>query len=200
MDILTKHEARVLGVLIEKESLVPDSYPLSLKCIAHGCNQKTNRDPIMIMSQGDILNALNNLMTYELVSSKQATHITRYYHEIEKTLKIQRQSIPILGVLLLRNPLTSREISVCVERMRKFANVETIEEFLRYMSSHRDAPLVAPLPRPNGYHHVRWAQLLTGPISTVDKDPDLTIHQLAKQVADLNARIRVIEEELLVRS
>ena len=45
MRVLTALEARVLGVLVEKQATVPDTYPLSLNALIAGCNQKTARDP-----------------------------------------------------------------------------------------------------------------------------------------------------------
>jgi uncharacterized protein len=44
---LTPLEARVLGVLVEKEHTVPDTYPLSVNALLSGCNQKTARTPVM---------------------------------------------------------------------------------------------------------------------------------------------------------
>jgi uncharacterized protein YceH (UPF0502 family) len=38
-------ETRVLGVLVEKQHTVADSYPLTLNALVSGCNQKTSRDP-----------------------------------------------------------------------------------------------------------------------------------------------------------
>jgi len=43
--ILSLLEARVLGVLVEKERTVPDSYPLTLNALVGGCNQKSSRSP-----------------------------------------------------------------------------------------------------------------------------------------------------------
>src|SRR3954465_9288088 len=40
-------EARVLGVLVEKDLTTPDQYPMTLNGVTLGCNQKSNRDPVM---------------------------------------------------------------------------------------------------------------------------------------------------------
>src|SRR6266540_1122935 len=44
---LTQYERRALGVLVEKAKTTPDAYPLSLNSMVTGCNQKSNRDPLM---------------------------------------------------------------------------------------------------------------------------------------------------------
>ena len=50
-------EARVLGVLVEKQHTVPDSYPLSLNALTLGCNQKTAREPVINASEAEVLQA-----------------------------------------------------------------------------------------------------------------------------------------------
>src|SRR5215475_4724205 len=51
---LTPLEARVLGVLVEKQHTVPDTYPLSLNALTAGCNQKTARDPVMNATEAEV--------------------------------------------------------------------------------------------------------------------------------------------------
>ena len=51
---LSPLEARVLGVLVEKAHTVPDSYPLSLNSLTLGCNQKTARDPVISVGEGEV--------------------------------------------------------------------------------------------------------------------------------------------------
>ena len=47
LPVLSLLETRVLGVLIEKQHTVPDTYPLSLNALVSGCNQKSSRDPVL---------------------------------------------------------------------------------------------------------------------------------------------------------
>src|SRR4051794_18543655 len=54
VSLLSFLETRVLGVLIEKERTVPDSYPLTLNALVAGCNQKTSRDPIIDASETEV--------------------------------------------------------------------------------------------------------------------------------------------------
>ena len=54
MDLkLNAHEARVLGVLIEKAFTTPDQYPLSLNATVNGANQKSNRNPVVDFSEAE---------------------------------------------------------------------------------------------------------------------------------------------------
>ena len=58
---LTPLEARILGVLVEKQHTVPDTYPLSLNALTAGCNQKTARSPVMTVSEDEVTTALDGL-------------------------------------------------------------------------------------------------------------------------------------------
>jgi len=58
---LSSVHRRVLGVLIEKAKTTPDAYPLSLNAVTTGCNQKSNRSPLMSLEPEDVEDALDQL-------------------------------------------------------------------------------------------------------------------------------------------
>ncbi|WP_177419334.1 DUF480 domain-containing protein [endosymbiont of Lamellibrachia barhami] len=45
--LFTPVEARILGVLMEKQRTTPDNYPLTLNALVQACNQKTSRNPLI---------------------------------------------------------------------------------------------------------------------------------------------------------
>ena len=61
-------ETRVLGVLVEKERTVPDTYPLSLNALTAGCNQKNNRNPLMEARDAEVQSTLDALRGRSLVN------------------------------------------------------------------------------------------------------------------------------------
>ena len=63
---LSPVEARVLGVLAEKQRTVPDSYPMTLNALLAGCNQKTSRDPVMEVTEAQAQEALDSLRVMNL--------------------------------------------------------------------------------------------------------------------------------------
>src|SRR2546423_2639716 len=65
--VLSLHERRVLGVLVEKAKTTPDAYPLSLNALVTGCNQKSNRDPVLNLSDVDVEEALGSMQKKGLV-------------------------------------------------------------------------------------------------------------------------------------
>ena len=60
-------EARILGVLVEKERTTPDIYPLTLNSLASGCNQKSARDPVINVKDSEVQAALDELRSRVLV-------------------------------------------------------------------------------------------------------------------------------------
>ncbi|MFT7537587.1 MAG: hypothetical protein ACI85K_003547, partial [Hyphomicrobiaceae bacterium] len=55
---LDRTEQRIVAVLIEKQRTVPDSYPMTEKALITGCNQSSNRDPVMDLQQFEVAGAL----------------------------------------------------------------------------------------------------------------------------------------------
>src|SRR6516164_4555835 len=81
LPVLESVERRVLGVLIEKAKTTPDAYPLSLNALVTGCNQKSNRDPVMNLSDGEAENALSGLQKKSLVNRLQgSSRVERWRH------------------------------------------------------------------------------------------------------------------------
>jgi len=104
---LTPIEGRVLGVLFEKQHTVPDTYPLSLNSLASGCNQKTARDPVMNVTEADILEAIDSLKRLSLVAEGSSSRVPRFEHNLNRVFGVPSQSAALLATLLLRGPQTA---------------------------------------------------------------------------------------------
>jgi uncharacterized protein YceH (UPF0502 family) len=162
-------EARVLGVLVEKEHTVPDTYPLSLNALTAGCNQKNNRSPVIEAGEGEVQAVLDALRARTLVIETSGARVTRYAHNIGRVLRIPEQSVALLAALMLRGPQTAAELRTATERMHRFADVSSVEAFLDELCARApDAggPLVIKLARAPGEREARWAHLLSGPVET----------------------------------
>jgi uncharacterized protein len=159
-------EARVLGVLVEKERTVPDTYPLSLNALTSGCNQKNNRDPVLAVSETDVQAAIDRLKPLSLVIESSGSRVMRYSHNVERVLRIPRESVALLATLWLRGPQTAAELRSASERLHRFADVSSVEGFLEQLAqraAEQGGPLVVMLPRSRGSRESRWAHLLSGP-------------------------------------
>jgi len=158
---LTPEEARVLAVLVEKQHTVPDSYPLSLNALTLGCNQKTARDPVMQLSEADVLQAVSDLKGRSLVNEVSGNRVVRFDHNAARGLGVPSQSAALLTMLVLRGPQTSAELRLHTERLHRFADVSSVEGFLEELAEKEPARVVK-LPRGPGEREHRWAHLLCG--------------------------------------
>ncbi|RZI83602.1 MAG: DUF480 domain-containing protein [Rubrivivax sp.] len=164
MRILTPLEARVLGVLVEKQHTVPDSYPLSLNALTLGCNQKTARDPVMQATEAQVLQAIEGLRELSLVNEVSGNRVVRFDHNAARGLGVPSQSVALLTLLILRGPQTPAELRLHTERLHRFADVSSVEAFLDELAA-RDPAVVVKLPRAPGARESRWAHLLCGEVS-----------------------------------
>ena len=131
---LDAHAARALAVLLEKEKTVPDSYPMSLNTLLAGCNQRSNRDPVMNLNETELLNALETLRGLSLVIESSGGRVTRYEHNLPRVLGIPSEAAALLSVLMLRGPQTAAGLRAHVERQAKFADTSSVEAYLQEMA------------------------------------------------------------------
>lgn len=190
---LSPTAARVLATLMEKARTVPDSYPMTLNSLLSGCNQKTSREPVMQLSEADVLAALDDLRERHLVVEVSGQRAMRWEHNFERVYGVPSQSSALLGLLLLRGPQTPAELRTNTERWHRFADTSSVEAFLDELaerSAEKGGPLVQLLPKAPGAREARWAQLLCG-------EPDLTVHPTSSAAPHpLEARVAELEQRL----
>ena len=155
-------ETRVLGVLVEKERTVPDSYPLTLNALAAGCNQKTSRDPIVNATDEDVQATVDRLKGLTLVMETSGGRVMRYAHNAGRVLQIPPQSVALLAVMMLRGPQTPGELRINSDRLHKFGDILSVQAFLEELAERPAGPLVKELARQPGSRENRWMHLLSG--------------------------------------
>jgi len=170
---LTPIEARVLGVLVEKQATVPDTYPLSLNALVAGCNQKTARDPVMAVSEAEVLLALDALRADSLVIESSGSRVTRYEHNVPRAWALPGASVALLAVLMLRGPQTAAELRANSERLHRFADISSVEGFLDELQA-KSPPLVRKLARAPGAREARWAHLMCGEPADIPESAPIT--------------------------
>jgi uncharacterized protein YceH (UPF0502 family) len=158
-------ETRVLGVLIEKQHTVPDTYPLTLNALVSGCNQKTSRDPVLDASDADVQATLDRLKALSLVVESSGGRVMRYAQNFGRVLGVPAQSVALLTVIMLRGPQTAGELRIHSERLHRFADTSSVEGFLHELATRPAGALVVELPRQPGARETRWAHLLSGPVA-----------------------------------
>jgi uncharacterized protein len=190
---LSPVEARILGCLIEKESTTPEQYPLTENAIVVASNQKTNREPLMELSPGDVGHALRQLEPRRLVRSVHGARAQRYEHHLDKVFSITAQQQALLAVLMLRGPQTLAELQTRSERMAKFNGTDDVRHALERLADRAPA-LVIRMHKAPGQREERYAHLLCGPV-----DPGSLPAERAPRSAGndaLEARIEALEARI----
>ncbi|HEY2677180.1 MAG TPA: DUF480 domain-containing protein [Steroidobacteraceae bacterium] len=199
---LSANEARVIGCLIEKEITTPDQYPLSLNALANACNQKTNRDPVLELSESVVQQAVDSLMKKYLVSDKSAGYggrVTKYKHRFCNTefgsLKFSPQELGIICVMLLRGPQTPGELRSRTNRLCEFADAAQVEATLKALMSREDGPFIARLPKAPGARESRYAHLFSG---AMESAPDEAYEEVqpASGAPTLGQRVSELEQQV----
>jgi uncharacterized protein YceH (UPF0502 family) len=152
-------EARVLGVLVEKQLTTPDSYPLSLNSTTVGCNQKSNRDPVTELLDGEVHQALSKLIIkgYAGLVTTAGSRVEKYRHNVRERLSSSDQEVAVLAELLLRGPQQPGEMRARASRMKEIATQEALMALLRGLESKGLAQRHDPPP---GSRAEYWSQRL----------------------------------------
>src|SRR5438270_9447109 len=88
--VLDMQERRVLGVMVEKAKTTPDAYPMSVNSLVTGSNQKSNRDPLLNLSDGDVEEALQRLQQKGLVSKITGGRVERWRHQLYDAWQVDK--------------------------------------------------------------------------------------------------------------
>lgn len=183
---LTDVEARVLGALVEKEITTPEYYPLSLNALVNACNQKSNREPVMNLSEEDVTLAMRRLSDLELAGAANTSdsRVRKYEHRLQEAFNFTRTETAVLCVLLLRGAQTPGELRGRAERMYKFDDLSDVMGALQKLMN-REPALARVLPRAPGTKESRYVELMSGEADTSAAEVvrDIAHGQVAKRAA-----------------
>ena len=157
---LSPFECRVLGCLLEKQLSTPDVYPLSMNTLVNACNQSSNRDPVLSVSEPEVQEAVEALITRGLAEHWPG-RVLKIAHTAQPTWNLSVQEAALLAELLLRGPQTPGELRTNTRRMYAFPDLGEVEACLAVLME-ADPPLVLRLTRAPGAREARVAHLLSG--------------------------------------
>lgn len=200
---LTETECRVLGCLLEKAAATPDQYPLSINALVQACNQKSNREPVMQLDEGDVRATVTDLTRRGLVrqASAYGGRVSRFEHRLApgpgSPLNASPEQRAVLCLLLLRGPQTAGELRARGQRLADFADVAAVERALAELLEWDDGPLVECLPREPGRRESRWRHCLGGegtPVASLVHSPAQPASVAEPATGgDLEARVAALE-------
>jgi hypothetical protein len=214
---LSPLEARIIGSLIEKQTTTPDQYPLSLNALVNACNQKSNRDPALALTEAEVLAALEGLAARRLVTAQTGfgSRVTKYQHRFCNTefgsLKFTPQELAIVCELLLRGAQMPGELRARAERLATFRDAAELEGVLQTLAGRDDGPFVVKLAREPGRRESRYMHLFGGEVPTAasfepthaEAPPPAarmsareTFEQLSAEVETLRAEVAALQADL----
>ena len=124
-------EVRILGSLAEKQLSTPEYYPLTVNALVAACNQKSNREPVMELSENEVQRALDRLQDEKLVWKVMGGRAVRYDHNMDALWHIDSPAKALLTLLFLRGPQTAGEMRGRSDRLHSFDSVADVESRLR---------------------------------------------------------------------
>ncbi|KPH62921.1 hypothetical protein AMS58_11835 [Pseudoalteromonas porphyrae] len=199
--LLSAIQQRVIGCLLEKQSTTPEHYPLSLNGLTNACNQKSNRDPVLALSEAQVQDALDELTTQRLVTTDEGIsgRVNKYAHRFCNTefgsLQLTEQQRAIICLLLLRGPQTPGELRTRSNRLAEFTNVNEVEAALNELIG---AEHVVKHPREPGKRESRYSHLFADQQSALEIQPSAAISPELKgdDLNDLLTEINELKSEL----
>lgn len=189
----TQIEARVVASLMEKHLTTPKNYPLTLNSLVLACNQKSNREPVMNLTEGQVGHTVNILKERDLVGVDYGGRSNHISHRVMNSLNLDRKRQSILTVLMLRNPQTLNEIKTRTNRMVDFNDISEISSLLQEMIDSDDKVIL--IPKSMGAREDRYTHQLCGKIDIDHVTISATKSSNTKQT-DLEQRVTILEEKI----
>lgn len=159
--LLNQREARILGALMEKQMATPDAYPLTVNSLLNACNQKSSREPVTNLQQGEVVRSLRELESRKFVRYEMGARSERYEQTLTNELSLSRKQQALLCVMMLRGPQTVNELLTRTQRLYNFENRDDMEVSLTRMTQ-GDNPVAKLIGRSSGQRDDRFSHLLCG--------------------------------------
>jgi uncharacterized protein len=142
--VLSALERRVLGVMVEKAKTTPDAYPMSVNALVTGCNQKSNRDPVLHVDEADVEETLNGLQAQGLVIKITGGRVVRWRHQLYDRWHVNKVELALLAELLLRGAQTEGELRSRASRMEPLDDLDQLRQALRPLAERKLVVFLGP--------------------------------------------------------
>ncbi|MBT8142420.1 MAG: DUF480 domain-containing protein [Gammaproteobacteria bacterium] len=188
---------------MEKHLTTPKNYPLTINSLMLACNQKSNRDPVMNLTEGQVGHVVNELVELTLARIDYGSRTNKISHHAHGRITDDRKQQAILCMLMLRDSMTLNDIKARTDRMAVFENVNEIQSTLEDMMA-RDEATVMIIPKGIGQREDRYTHLLAGepeigvvqPVSKVSTTRPVKQEASPSKLQELEERIAKLEEQM----
>jgi uncharacterized protein YceH (UPF0502 family) len=204
--VLDLQERRVLGVLVEKAKTTPDVYPLSVNSLVTGCNQKSNRDPILNLTDVDVEDTLARCQKKGLAIKVIGGRVVRWRHSLYEAWHVDKMDLAILAELLLRGPQTEGELRTRASRMEPLDDLDALRNALRPLVERKLVVYLTPEERrgavlTHGFHDPKELEKLRArhaaePADVPTPAPAAAPQALPPQVSALEEKLAAATEEI----
>jgi uncharacterized protein YceH (UPF0502 family) len=202
---LDPNEARVFGVLIEKALTTPDQYPLTVNSATNGANQKSNRDPVLALSEDEVAAALEHLEQKYMARKvfPMNSRVEKFCHNGKDALNLEAAGLAVLAELLMRGPQTPGDLRARAARM---VAVDSLDQLAGILNTLVERGFVQRLPPLPGSRAERYVQLLSpglhpleppaGAYAASPRPVEPAAPGLTERVAALEAEVARLREQL----
>lgn len=203
--VLTTPERRILGVMVEKAKTTPDVYPMSLNSMMTGSNQKSNRDPLLNLSEEDVENTLAGLQPKGYVTCIQGGRVERWRHNLYDQWSVNKVELAILAELLLRGPQTEGELRQRASRMEPIDDLDALRAALKPLAERKLVLFLGPEGRrgtllSHGFHAPKEIEMLKSQPRVEDSTAAAPIHSSswasAEQVSKVESELQQAKQEI----
>lgn len=196
-------ETRVLACLVEKEIATPEYYPLTLKALTAACNQKSNRSPVMSLTEETVTDSLDVLRyDHHLVwhVDAAASRTPKYRHRLRDLLGTDPHALVVMCELMLRGPQTQAELRAHGSRLAAFESLAQVQDVIARLENWDGRPMLKKLPPGPGRREPRYAHLLCGDEGLPESAAETTEANEGAapeaRVSSREARTRALEEQV----
>lgn len=201
------NEARVIGCLMEKSVITPDQYPMTLNALTTACNQKSGRNPVTSLKQGEVHQTIRLLEAKHLVRMDEnfKSHTEKYSQRFCNTrysnIQFDDAQLAIVCLLLLRGPQTPGELRARSGRLHTFADNAAVVQVLQGLIEGEGEPMLVKLPRAPGRKDSEYMHLFSGAVDVQARASQAPTAKPARtssreDVAELATRLDQLEAEV----
>lgn len=201
---LSAQALRVIGCLLEKQVTTPDQYPLSLNGVVTACNQKSNREPVMNLSEMEVQSQLDELVKKHLATSNNgfgqrvSKYEQRFCNSAFGNLQLNSAEVAVLTLLFLRGAQTPGELRTRSGRLHEFSDMNEVEQTLNGLITRDDGPMVVRLAREPGKRESRYMHLFGGDVAEAPaaSTDEMDSQDLVSRVAQLEQQVAQLQSQL----